>query len=59
MKKARLIKRHEIKTHETEKETEPSNVKVIKKELGELAELSGRKKRQDPRKAFADLFAQP
>ncbi|MBO0719393.1 MAG: hypothetical protein J2P41_01115 [Blastocatellia bacterium] len=63
MTKARLIKRQEIKEVEEQKEAGLKEEKEEKKEkkegLGDkLGLMLGAKvnKRQDPRKAFADLF---
>ena len=60
MNKARLIKKQEIEEREAQKDLEATEVKKgVKPRLGARVELPGRTKRQDPRKAFADLFAQP
>jgi hypothetical protein len=60
MTKARLIKKQEIIEREAQKDTESTeeNERVTQR-LGAMIEWPGRTKRQDPRKAFADLFAQP
>jgi hypothetical protein len=58
--KARLIKKQEIEEREAQKDLESTEVKKsVKQRLGAMVEWPGRTKRQDPRKAFADLFAQP
>jgi hypothetical protein len=63
MTKARLIKKQEIEEREAQKDLEATEVtevrKGVKQRLGAIVEWPGRTKRQDPRKAFADLFAQP
>jgi hypothetical protein len=65
MTKARLIKKQEIKEREAQKDSaqkdsESTEVKkTVKQRLGAIVEWPGRTKREDPRKAFADLFAQP
>jgi hypothetical protein len=63
MNKARLIKKQEIEereAQEAQKDLEATEVKKgVKQRLGAMVEWPGRTKRQDPRKAFADLFAQP
>jgi len=63
MTKARLIKRHEIKEIEAEKEAGlKEEKKNINKRLGDdLGLVVGAKRdnRRDPRKAFAELFTQP
>jgi hypothetical protein len=65
MTKARLIKKQEIKEQEdkereAQKDLESTEVKKnVKQRLGAMVEWPGGTKRQDPRKAFADLFAQP
>jgi hypothetical protein len=60
MTKARLIKKGEIKEREAQKDSESTEVKEsVKQQLGAMVEWPVRTKRQDPRKAFADLFAQP
>jgi hypothetical protein len=60
MTKARLIKKQEIKEREAQKDSESTEVKErVTQRLGAMVEWPGRAKRQDPRKAFADLFAQP
>jgi hypothetical protein len=65
MTKARLIKKQEIKEQENkeckaQEELESTEIKKdVKQRLGAMVEWPGRTKRQDPRKAFADLFAQP
>jgi hypothetical protein len=60
MTKARLIKKQEIKEREAQKDSESTEVKErVKQRLDAMVEWPGRTKRQDPRKAFADLFAQP
>jgi hypothetical protein len=60
MIKARLIKKQEIKEREAQKDLESTEVKKRENpRLGAIAEWSGGTKRRDPRKAFADLFAQP
>lgn len=67
MTKARLIKRQEIKEVEEHKEAGLKEEKKEKKDIKDINEGPGDKlglmlgaklkKRQDPRKAFADLFA--
>jgi hypothetical protein len=63
MNKARLIKKQEIEereAQEAQKDLEAAEVKKgVKQRLGAMVEWPGGTKRQDPRKAFADLFAQP
>jgi hypothetical protein len=64
MTKARLIKKQEIEEREAQKDLESTEVstevnKSVKQRLGAMVEWPGSTKRQDPRKAFADLFAQP
>jgi hypothetical protein len=60
MTKARLIKKQEIEEREAQKDLESTEEKKrVKQRLGAMVEWPGRTKRQDPRKAFADLFAQP
>jgi hypothetical protein len=60
MTKARLIKKGEIEEREAQKDSEATEVeRSVKQRLEAIVEWPGRTKRQDPRKAFADLFAQP
>jgi hypothetical protein len=58
--KARLIKKQEIEAREAQKDLEATEVKNgVKQRSGAVIEWQVMTKRQDPRKAFADLFAQP
>jgi hypothetical protein len=60
MTKARLIKKQEIEEREAQRDLDATEVKGnVKQRMGAMVERPGRTKRQDPRKAFADLFAQP
>lgn len=59
MSKARLIKRREIEEREAKKETTEIEEKSPPKERFEVIDWPKRNNRPDPRKAFADLFAQP
>jgi hypothetical protein len=57
MTKARLIKRHEIKERDAQQEPVTEEKRYTKE--GVPVDWTKRKKGQDPRKAFADLFIQP
>ena len=60
MTKARLIKKQEIKEREAQRDSESTEGRERETpRLSVVAEWQGRAKRHDPRKAFADLFAQP
>jgi hypothetical protein len=58
MKKARLIKKQQIEERDAHKEPTALKEKV-KQRLGAVVEWPIKTKRKDPRKAFAELFAQP
>jgi hypothetical protein len=60
MRKARLIKKQEIRDI-AEREITQGETQTMegKKAAVALIVMPGRTKRQDPRKAFAELFAQP
>ena len=58
MTKARLIKRHEIKEREAQQEPATEEKRYVKERVA-VVDWPNRNKRQDPRKAFADLFVQP
>jgi hypothetical protein len=61
MKKARLIKKQEVIEREHAKKTNVPKKKVVKETMNAMVDWLGdqRSQRQDPRKAFAALFAQP
>jgi hypothetical protein len=59
--KARLVKRQQVIAREKEKAETKAPQPAIKKKVNAVVEwLEAQKvKREDPRKAFADLFVQP
>jgi hypothetical protein len=61
MKKARLIKKQEMIERERAKISNLPKKKVVQEKMNAMVEwlADQRSQRQDPRKAFADLFAQP
>jgi hypothetical protein len=61
MTKARLIKKQEMIERERAKKSDVPKKKVVQEKMNAMVEwlADQRGQRQDPRKAFADLFAQP
>lgn len=61
MKKARLIKKQEAIERQQAKESQVPQKKVVEKTVNAVVGWleNQRAQRQDPRKAFADLFSQP